>query len=40
MVIGPKGVGKTWLAKALAASLCDDENNMVRLDMGEYMEKD
>ena len=37
--LGPTGVGKTELAKALAASLFDDENNMVRLDMSEYMEK-
>ena len=37
--IGPTGVGKTELAKALAAELFDDENNMVRLDMSEYMEK-
>ena len=35
----PTGVGKTELAKALAASLFDDESNMVRLDMSEYMEK-
>ena len=39
MFLGPTGVGKTELAKALAASLFDDENNMVRLDMSEYMEK-
>ena len=37
--LGPTGVGKTELAKALAASLFDDENNMVRIDMSEYMEK-
>ena len=37
--MGPTGVGKTELAKALAASLFDDENNMVRIDMSEYMEK-
>jgi ATP-dependent Clp protease ATP-binding subunit ClpB len=37
--IGPTGVGKTELAKALAAELFDDENNMVRIDMSEYMEK-
>ena len=37
--LGPTGVGKTELAKALAASLFDDESNMVRLDMSEYMEK-
>ena len=39
LFLGPTGVGKTELAKALAASLCDDETNMVRLDMSEYMEK-
>ena len=39
LVLGPTGVGKTELAKALAASLFDDENNMVRIDMSEYMEK-
>jgi ATP-dependent Clp protease ATP-binding subunit ClpB len=37
--LGPTGVGKTELARALAASLFDDENNMVRIDMSEYMEK-
>ena len=37
--IGPTGVGKTELAKALAEALFDDENNMVRIDMSEYMEK-
>ena len=37
--LGPTGVGKTELAKALAESLFDDENNIVRLDMSEYMEK-
>ena len=37
--LGPTGVGKTELAKALAASLFDDENNIIRLDMSEYMEK-
>jgi len=37
--LGPTGVGKTELAKALAESLFDDEGNMVRLDMSEYMEK-
>ena len=39
MFLGPTGVGKTELAKALAASLFDDESNMVRLDRSEYMEK-
>ena len=39
MFLGPTGVGKTELAKALAASLFDNEQNMVRLDMSEYMEK-
>ncbi len=39
MFLGPTGVGKTELAKALAAALFDDENNMVRIDMSEYMEK-
>ena len=37
--LGPTGVGKTELAKALAASLFDNEQNMVRIDMSEYMEK-
>ena len=37
--LGPTGVGKTELARALAESLFDNENNMVRLDMSEYMEK-
>ena len=37
--LGPTGVGKTELAKALAQALFDDENNMVRIDMSEYMEK-
>ena len=37
--LGPTGVGKTELAKALAASMFDDEQNMVRIDMSEYMEK-
>ena len=39
LFLGPTGVGKTELAKALAESLFDDERNMVRLDMSEYMEK-
>ena len=39
LFLGPTGVGKTELAKALAESLFDDEGNMVRLDMSEYMEK-
>ncbi|MCI8428031.1 MAG: ATP-dependent chaperone ClpB [Lachnospira sp.] len=39
MFLGPTGVGKTELAKALAQSLFDDESNIVRLDMSEYMEK-
>ena len=39
LFLGPTGVGKTELAKALAESLFDDESNMVRLDMSEYMEK-
>jgi ATP-dependent Clp protease ATP-binding subunit ClpB len=39
LFLGPTGVGKTELAKALAQNLFDDENNMVRLDMTEYMEK-
>ena len=38
LFLGPTGVGKTELAKALAASLFDDESNMVRIDMSEYME--
>ena len=38
LFLGPTGVGKTELAKALAESLFDDENNMVRIDMSEYME--
>jgi ATP-dependent Clp protease ATP-binding subunit ClpB len=37
--MGPTGVGKTELARALAENLFDDENNMVRIDMSEYMEK-
>ena len=39
MFLGPTGVGKTELAKALAEALFDDEHNMVRIDMTEYMEK-
>ena len=39
LFLGPTGVGKTELAKALAENLFDDENNMVRIDMREYMEK-
>ncbi len=39
LFLGPTGVGKTELAKALAQELFDDENSMVRLDMSEYMEK-
>ena len=39
MFLGPTGVGKTELAKALAEALFDDETNMVRIDMSEYMEK-
>ncbi len=39
LFLGPTGVGKTELAKALAFNLFDDENNMVRIDMSEYMEK-
>lgn len=39
LFLGPTGVGKTELAKALAATLFDDENNIVRIDMSEYMEK-
>ncbi len=39
LFLGPTGVGKTELAKTLAAALFDDENNMVRIDMSEYMEK-
>ena len=39
LFLGPTGAGKTELAKALAAALFDDENNMVRIDMSEYMEK-
>lgn len=39
LFLGPTGVGKTELAKSLAEALFDDENNMVRIDMSEYMEK-
>lgn len=39
LFLGPTGVGKTELAKSLAANLFDNENNMVRIDMSEYMEK-
>ena len=39
LFLGPTGVGKTELAKSLAAALFDDTNNMVRIDMSEYMEK-
>ena len=39
MFLGPTGVGKTELAKSLAESLFDDEHNMIRIDMSEYMEK-
>ena len=39
LFLGPTGVGKTELAKALAEALFDDENNLVRIDMSEYMEK-
>ena len=39
MFLGPTGVGKTELAKALAQTLFDDEKNMIRIDMSEYMEK-
>ena len=39
LFLGPTGVGKTELAKSLAETLFDDENNMVRIDMSEYMEK-
>lgn len=39
MFLGPTGVGKTELAKALAESLFDDEHNLIRIDMSEYMEK-
>ena len=39
LFLGPTGVGKTELAKTLAQSLFDSENNVVRIDMSEYMEK-
>ena len=39
LFLGPTGVGKTELAKTLARALFDDEKNMVRIDMSEYMEK-
>ena len=39
MFLGPTGVGKTELAKTLAQALFDDESNMIRIDMSEYMEK-
>ena len=39
LFLGPTGVGKTELAKALAESLFDNEQNIVRIDMSEYMEK-
>ena len=39
LILGPTGVGKTELAKTLAQALFDDENNLVRIDMSEYMEK-
>jgi len=39
LMLGPSGVGKTWLAKCLAEFLFDDENAMTRLDMSEFMEK-
>ena len=39
MFLGPTGIGKTKLAKALAAYICNNENDVVRIDMSEYMEK-
>ena len=39
LFLGPTGVGKTELAKALAEALFDDEKNLARIDMSEYMEK-
>ncbi len=39
MFLGPTGVGKTGISKALAEALFDDEHNMIRIDMSEYMEK-
>ena len=39
MFLGPTGVGKTELTKALCASLFDSEKNLIRIDMSEYMEK-
>ena len=39
LFLGPTGVGKTELAKTLAEALFDDEKNLVRIDMSEYMEK-
>lgn len=39
LFLGPTGVGKTELAKTLARNLFDDEKNMIRFDMSEYMEK-
>ena len=39
LFLGPTGVGKTELAKTLAETLFDDEKNLIRIDMSEYMEK-